>query len=137
MNRLVDGNERISFHVPFTMDREFLNRHGNVLFIFGDNSRHFGKGGAAKLRDRPNAVGFVTKKYPSNEDSSFFTLNDYSEVFEEEKKRLLKIIKENPNRWILISRLGGGLANRYGIFEHIIGPWLESLEQYKNVILLY
>ena len=81
MNRLVDGNERISFHVPFTMDREFLNRHGNVLFIFGDNSRHFGKGGAAKLRDRPNAIGFVTKKYPSNEDSSFFTLNDYSEVF--------------------------------------------------------
>ena len=137
MNRLVKNNERISFHIPFMVNQEFLRENLHVLFVFGDNSRRFGKGGAAKLRNEPNAIGFVTKKYPSNEDSSFYKLDDYPAVFEEEKRRLEKIIERNPNNWILISKLGGGLANKYNIFENIIEPWLESLSKYKNVILLY
>ncbi len=137
MNRLVKDNERISFHMPFTVDKEFLRNNPSVLFVFGDNSRHFGKGGAAKLRNEPNAIGFITKKFPSNDESSFYTLEQYTSVFEVEKWRLENIIKRNPNNWILISKLGSGLANRYKIFEYIISPWLETLEKYKNVILLY
>ena len=137
MNRLVKDGSRVSFHNPLIIDENFLRENHGVLFIFGDNSRRFGKGGAAKLRNEPNAIGFITKKYPSNDESSFYNLKDYPTVFEDEKRRLLKIIKENKRSWILISKLGGGLANKYGIFENIIEPWLESLEKYKNVILLY
>ena len=137
MNRLVKDGSRVSFHNPLIVDENFLRENHGVLFIFGDNSRRFGKGGAAKLRNEPNAIGFITKKYPSNDESSFYNLKDYPTVFEDEKLRLLKIIEENKRSWILISKLGGGLANKYGIFENIIEPWLESLEKYKNVILLY
>ena len=137
MNRLVKNGLRVSFHNPLIVDENFLRENHNILFIFGDNSRRFGKGGAAKLRNEPNAIGFITKKYPSNDESSFYNLKDYPTVFEDEKLRLLKIIEENKRSWILISKLGGGLANKYGIFENIIQPWLESLEKYKNVILLY
>lgn len=137
MNRLVKDGSRVSFHNPLIIDENFLRENHSVLFIFGDNSRRFGKGGAAKLRNEPNAIGFITKKYPSNDESSFYNLKDYPTVFEDEKQRLLKIIEENKRSWILISKLGGGLANKYGIFENIISPWLESLEKYKNVILLY
>ncbi len=138
MNMLVENNSRVGFHVPFTINEEFLKRNlKDVLFVFGDNAKHFGKGGAAKLRDEPNTFGFVTKKYPSNADCSFYTLHDYPSIFEEEKQKLIKLIKNNPDKWILISRIGGGLANKYGIFERIISPWLETLEEYKNVILLY
>ena len=138
MNRFIKNGSRIGFHIQCTIDSDFLKRHSNdVIFVFGDNAKHFGKGGAAKLRDEPNTFGFITKKYPSNEDHSFYTLYDYPSVFEKEKMRLIETIKNNQNRWILISRIGGGLANRYKIFEKIISPWLETLEEHKNVILLY
>ena len=81
MDRLVKNNERIDFHVPFTVDKNFLKENKDVLFIFGDNNRRFGTGGAAKLRREPNSIGFITKKYPSNDDESFYPLEDYLPVF--------------------------------------------------------
>ena len=137
MYRLISDNKRICFHIPFTIDRKFLRENQEILFIFGDNNRRFGMGGAAKFRNEPNAIGFITKKYPSNDDSSFYRLTDYPPIFEIEKQKLIKVIQDNVDKWILISKIGGGLANKYGIFEKILHPWLETLEEYKNVILLY
>ena len=137
MNRLIENGKRKAFHIPFQMTKQFLDMNPNCYFIFGDNTERKGHGGAAQLRDHSNAIGFVTKRFPSNWDNSFYTLDNYPSVFEGEKFLLTKFIENNPYNWILISKLGGGLANRYHIFENIIGPWLETLEKYDNVILLY
>ncbi len=51
-----------------------------ALFIFGDNTERFGKGGQAIIRDEPNAHGIATKLTPSqfmkDEDvlSNIFTI---------------------------------------------------------------
>jgi len=57
-------------NIPNHMTKEYLRAHPEVIFVFGDNLIHRGKGGAAKLRDEPNTYGFITKKYPNNIDSS-------------------------------------------------------------------
>ena len=48
----------------------------NVTFIFGDNTRGFGKGGQAIIRDEPNAFGVPTKRLPSMTRSAFFREGD-------------------------------------------------------------
>jgi hypothetical protein len=50
-----------------------VSRHPECLFVYGDNDIHQGKGGQAIIRDLPNAIGVPTKKYPSNDPSSFYT----------------------------------------------------------------
>jgi hypothetical protein len=52
--------------------QEFLDLEPDSYFVFGDNLERWGYGGAAKLRDHPNAIGFITKKFPDNRDSSFY-----------------------------------------------------------------
>lgn len=117
--------------------KEYLRENQNCIFVYGDNTIHKGTGGAAKLRYEPNTYGFVTKKYPSNEISSFFTIEEYLPVFEKEMQKLIKKIESNPDKIFLISKLGSGLANRYGIFEQIIFPGLKRLAIYKNVKFLF
>ncbi len=139
MEKLVKDGKRINFHIyPFLVDDSFLKHHENdVIFVFGDNSCRCGHGGAAKLRDSPNAWGFITKRYPSYADTAYFNPDNYLLTFIDEQKRLVKLIEDNKEKWILISKLGGGLGNRYKIFDIMIGPWLETLKEYENVILLY
>ena len=139
MEKLVKDGKRIGFHIyPIIITEDFLKKHeSDILFIFGDNSCRVGKGGAAKLRDSPNAWGFITKRYPSYAETAYFNPDNYLLTFIEEQKRLIKLIEENKDKWILISKLGGGLGNKYQIFDIMIGPWLETLEKYENVILLY
>lgn len=118
--------------------KEFLRNNPNIIFVYGDNTCHRGKGGAAALRDEPNTYGFVTKRYPSNEDDSFFTPEEYETVFVEEMNKLEKYISENPNKLFYISKLGSGLANRFSIFEYVIYNGLIDLEsRYENVKLLF
>jgi len=118
--------------------RDFLRRNrGSVIFVFGDNLLRRGKGGAASLRDEPNAYGFITKRAPDNRDSSFFKPSDYADVFKIEMAKLERLILSRPTTRFYISKLGGGLANRYHIFEQVIQPALARLpEKYSNVILI-
>lgn len=132
LDKLVSKQTRKSFRCPCII----TEIDDDCIFVFGDNLIHIGKGGAAKFRHHPNAFGFITKKYPDNKDSSFFTPEDYQKTFKQEKQKLLKCIKNNPDKWILISKLGGGLANKYNIHDVIL-PFLLSLEKYPNVILLF
>jgi hypothetical protein len=127
-----------TFHLPtFTVTKLFLDYNPTVLFVFGDNTIRKGFGGAAALRNCENAYGFITKKFPNNKAESFYTLEEYSPIFIQEFAKLIHIIENNPNRLILISKLGGGLANKHHIFENIIQPNLEHLSKYNNVTLLY
>ena len=118
--------------------KKYLQSHPNEIFVFGDNVQRKGYGGAAILRDEKNTYGFITKKYPNNNISSFYIPSDYSVIFESELEKLVIMIEKNPNKTFLISKLGAGLANRYFIFEQIIEPVLKSkLQKYSNVKFLW
>jgi len=105
---------------------DYLREHPDHIFVFGDNRLRQGHGGAAALRDHPNTYGFITKKLPNNEDSSFYTVEEYLPVLLAELWNLNRFIELNPDKTFLISKLGSGLANKYGIWEKLICKRLKS-----------
>ena len=107
----------MAIYKNFSITQEFLDNNPNAYFVFGDNLERFGYGGAAKLRDHPHAIGFITKKFPDNKDASFYRPEEYSSVFFEELLKLVVIIKKRPEKKFYISQLGGGLANKFFIWE--------------------
>jgi hypothetical protein len=122
----------------FEVSRSFLDSNPDVYFIFGDNIDRRGYGGAAVLRDHSRAIGFITKKFPDNRDTSFYHKEEYEDVFFEELEKLEKKIQEKPDKKFYISQLGAGLANRYRIWEHLIKDNLISrLEKYDNVVFCW
>lgn len=121
-----------------TITYEFLGYNPNVYFIFGDNLERTGYGGAAVLRDHPHALGFITKKFPDNNDSSFYRPLEYIPVFKEELKKLIKIISSKPDKTFYISQLGAGLANRYKIWEKVIkNNLIKNFENFENVVFCW
>lgn len=122
----------------FIVTKEYLKEHPNEIFVFGDNLIRKGKEGAAIHRDESNTYGFITKKYPHNRDSDFYKPGKYEDRYILEIWKLQKKIKANPDKIFLISKLGAGLANRFGIFEQVIEPHIkEILGQFSNVKFLW
>ena len=118
--------------------KKYLQEHPNHIFVFGDNLIHKGYGGAASLRDEPNTYGFVTKKLPNNNDNSFYKTEDYLVVFNQELSKLEQYMFKCENSLFLISQLGGGLANKYNIWEKVIKKELIKLPlRHNNVKLLF
>ena len=118
--------------------KEFLDKNPDVVFVFGDNTKRVGSGGAAILRYHPQAYGFVTKINPDHYPHSFYTPETYAEVFETELFKLELVMMNAPNKTFYISQLGGGLANRHKIWEKIIKDGLEkALTKYENVVFLW
>lgn len=117
--------------------KEYLRANPTHVFVFGDNTIRKGKGGAAILRDEPNTYGFITKKYPNNEDASFYRPEEYRVIFNKELAKLSWEIFDHSKKTYLISQLGGGLANRYNIWETIIKPGLEKIRAFSNVVFLW
>lgn len=116
----------------------FLDKTPSARFVFGDNLIRKGYGGAAILRDHPQSIGFVTKKFPDNQDSSFYSVDEYKAVFEKEFSILVHNIEHNLNKTFYISQLGGGLANKYKIWDIIIKPNLtKRLKNYNNVVFCW
>ena len=118
--------------------KEYLEENPNHIFVFGDNTQRVGNGGAAKLRPYRNTYGFITKRYPLMNLQAYYTLLDYEPVFWEQMHRLMTIISTNPNKTFLISKVGAGLANHYGIWESIIEPNIKlELRHFDNVKFLF
>lgn len=115
----------------------FLDSHPNAIFVFGDNLQRCGKGGAAKLRDHPQTLGFITKKFPDTRDCSYYHPYEYEAVFLEEFEKLKARIAGSPSQIFYVSQLGGGLANKYRIWEEVISPKLKALERYPNVVFCF
>lgn len=116
----------------------FLNENPTAYFIFGDNLERRGHGGAARLRDHPHAIGFITKKFPDNRDTSFYHKEEYEDVFFEELYKLKIMIEKRPDKTFYISQLGAGLANRYQIWEKLIEPHLTRiLFRFDNVVFCW
>lgn len=118
--------------------REYLRANPTHIFVFGDNMLHSGYAGAAALRDEPNVFGFITKKRPIQKDSAFYTPEEYKKIYLREIGLLIVDIQMHPDNLFLISKLGSGLANRFGIFEAIIEPHIKNdLASYSNVKFLW
>ena len=117
--------------------REYLELNPNHIFVFGDNTLHKGKAGAAALRDCHNTYGFITKKLPCNQDSCFYHLSEYETVYWQELDKLIRFIESNPDKTFLISKLGAGLANRFSIFDFIETNLKLDLSEYSNVEFLW
>jgi hypothetical protein len=122
----------------FIVTKEFLDENPNAVFIFGDNLHRVGYGGAAALRDHPQTYGFITKKNPDNMDESFYRPESYNIDFLVYVVELRIFIEKNIDKTFYISQLGGGLANRYKIWEKVLKPGLEKyFSRYDNVIFLW
>lgn len=125
-------------HIDLHITENFLKENPEAIFVFGDNTIRKGYGGGASLRDHPRTYGFLTKKFPDNRDSSFYDCEEYRSVFPIELENLKTYINEHSENTFYISQLGGGLANRYHIWEIIIKNSLEKeFENYDNVIFLW
>jgi len=116
---------------------DYLNANPNFIFVFGDNLKRVGCGGAAKLRHLPNTYGFITKKAPSNKDEDYYKPEEYHDIFMDEVDKLHEEIFNNPDKIYLISKLGSGLANKYKIWECLISVYIEVFSEYENVRLLF
>ena len=122
----------------FIVTKQFLDENPNAVFVFGDNLRRVGYGGAAALRDHKQTYGFITKRNPDNMDESFYRPESYRFDFNVYVLELRLFIEKNNDKTFYISQLGGGLANRYKIWEQVIKPGLEKdLSHYDNVVFLW
>lgn len=110
--------------------REFVQANPDYIFLFGDNTIRQGYGGQAKeMRGEPNAIGIVTKRFPSMEFGSLFTDDD----FEEAKRYIDMDFARIPDscKTIVIPYAGLGtgraLLNKYApkIYDYI----LKKIEQ--------
>jgi hypothetical protein len=128
----------MAIYKEITITEEFLEKNPTSYFVFGDNIERWGKGGAAALRDHPHAIGFITKKFPDNKIESFYRPEEYSPVFFEELEKLKKIIEKRPDKTFYISQLGGGLANKFYIWQKLIRHNLvKALENFDNVVFCW
>ena len=122
----------------FIVTKKFLDENPNAIFIFGDNLRRVGYGGAAALRDHKQTYGFITKRNPDNMDESFYRPESYNIDFLVYAIELQLFIEKNMDKTFYISQLGGGLANRYKIWEKVLKPGLEKyFSNYDNVVFLW
>jgi hypothetical protein len=115
-----------------------LNAEPAAYFVFGDNIQRQGLAGAAKLRNHPRAIGFITKKAPNGNPKSCFTPEEYSKLFFDQLEQLETHIMSNSQRKFYISKLGSGYANRYYIWETLIHHNLiAALNKYDNVVFCW
>ena len=94
---------------------ENTSRNFDCLFVFGDNTRRYGKGGQAQIRSEFNAVGLATKYNPGMEDKDFFNDRDIEKIKKILDQDIEKIKKRFDNgnfRKIVfpIAGLGTGLS---------------------------
>jgi len=118
---------------------QFLDANPNSYFVFGDNFMRKGNSESSKIiKIHPHALGFITKKFPSDDEGSFYRPNEYVDVFFEELAKLNKIVKRYPTKTFYVSKLGSGAANRYGIWDNLISYHLiRTLEVYNNVVFCW
>ena len=94
--------------------RTDLQSNKNKLYLFGDNSLKIGMGGQAKeMRGEPNAVGIITKFYPSMKINAFLTDENEDSICLLWKKQFQPVIKHliaGGDVIIPLDGLGTGLA---------------------------
>lgn len=83
-------------------------------------------------------MDLLLKKNPDNRDESFYNPDNYRMDFLAYAVELQIFIEKNIEKTFYISQLGGGLANRYKIWEKVLKPGLEKyFSCYDNVVFLW
>ena len=105
----------IVYRTDKVITRDKIKENPDVLYLFGDNLLRKGLGGQAKeMRGEPNTLGIVSKKYPSNDISSFYTDEDFYpwlEVFSADIRSLAEKINSGQYKALVIPLIGVGLAD--------------------------
>lgn len=105
----------IVYRTDKIITKDKVKENTDVLYLFGDNLLRKGLGGQAKeMRGEENALGVVSKKYPSNNISSFYTDDDFYswlEVFSVDIKNLAEKINSGKYKALVIPQIGVGLAD--------------------------
>ena len=105
----------IVYRTDKIITRNKVKENPDVLYLFGDNLLRKGLGGQAKeMRGEPNTLGIVSKKYPSNKISSFYTDEDFYswlQVFSADIKNLAEKINNSQYKALVIPQIGVGLAD--------------------------
>ena len=105
----------IVYRTDKVITRDKIKENPDVLYLFGDNLLRKGLGGQAKeMRGEPNTLGIVSKKYPSNNISSFYTDEDFYpwlEVFSADIRSLAEKINSGQYKALVIPPIGVGLAD--------------------------
>ncbi len=79
-----------------------------------------------------------TKKFLNNRNDSFYKPDEYRAIYQEEISKLKRLIEASPEKKFLIAKIGGRYANRFRIFNEVIGPQIkEDLKAYNNVTFLW
>ena len=114
-----------------------LQDHRDWFFLFGDNELRQGYGGqAAVMRGEPNAIGIITKKFPSMQPAAFYTDTDLMRWEQVNAKAFAKIESHLQHEGFIViptAGLGTGRARLFakapGIaktLKTIISKWEED-----------
>ena len=120
--------------------RDDLRANPEYLYVFGDNFARRGRGGqAAECRDEPNAVGILTKKYPSWSPSAYLSDKDIETWIAKNADDIARIEAHLRAGGVVVfpsSGIGTGraeLPKRAPTLYKYICLWIERLEaQYGN-----
>lgn len=123
-----------TFNRHWTVDD--VKSRPNMLFIYGDNLLHEGKGGQAIIRDEPNTCGIPTKKKPIDNDA-FFSDDEYEENVKIFKESIIKLIKMSSQyKYIVFPKdgLGTGLANLPAVAPRTYEYLVNAIKHLRTII---
>lgn len=90
--------------------KDLLRQYRDKIFVFGDNTKRYGKGGQAIIRDEPNAFGIATKRYPSRDDWAYFSDREDEKQFVLQDLRNLYKLSQHKIVVFPAAGIGTGLA---------------------------
>lgn len=121
-----------------SITQEFLDNNPNAHYVFPDNSERTGSELYSYLRNHPRSFGFISKKFPDSQSSSFYKPEEYSAVFFEELLKLKKLIESSPDKTFYIACMKGPSINKYRIWELLMEHNITSkLQKFNNVVFCW
>jgi len=118
--------------------QEFLDINPNCIYVFPDNIERTGSELCTQFRDHEQAYGFIAKKFPDTDDSSYFRPEEYSVIFFEELSKLKRFIKEHPDKTFYVANMCGPSVNKYRIWELLmVHNIVAKLEKFENVVFCW
>ena len=114
-----------------------VKKYKNALFVYGDNDAGLGKRGQAIIRGLSNTIGIPTKKYPSNNNKSFYNDGEFDENIIKIKNAINNIIKESIKyKYVVFPEdgFGTGLARLPTKAPKTYQFLVESIEDLKKLM---
>ena len=129
-----------AYMANFYVTREYIRKHRDTYFVFGDNILGIGYGGQAReCRGEPNTIGIPTKWSPSMKPQAFFRDADFYKVkpyIDEAFRKMIDVLEQGYDVCFL-PNIGRGLAKLHitaPVIMDYINNWIqEILREYGKV----